>query len=275
MSPRKEPRFFALEGDPLDYRGPDDPARHCEFTTLEAYSRLFDGALPQHKAIGEASTLYLYHPDAPERIRHYIPDVRLIVILRNPAERAYSNFVFARMQGREPIEDFQSALDAEEKRIEKRWGPLWHYKAKGFYHQQLSRYISRFPSDRIRPFLFDDLSSDRMRFARDVFEFLGVDPEFRPDLVSEHNVSGVPRSRLALSMLSPGSIAQRASSFAPPRLRRNVARFLRRRAISRPPPMPPEVRCALNEIYRSDILRLQDLLDRDLSSWLENTSNGH
>ena len=92
MSEFKEPRFFALENDPLDYRGPNDPAAHCEYKTLEAYETLFAG-VRNERAAGEASTLYLYHEDAAERIRHYVPDMKMIAVLRHPVEQAYSNLL--------------------------------------------------------------------------------------------------------------------------------------------------------------------------------------
>lgn len=103
MSPAKEPRFFALEGKNLKFLGPKkDPGNRCRFTTLEAYRELFQG-VSSEVAIGEASTLYLYSQEAPKRIQHYIPDAKLIAILRNPIKRAYSNFVHAMQDDREVL----------------------------------------------------------------------------------------------------------------------------------------------------------------------------
>ena len=167
MSEFKEPRFFALENDPLDYRGPNDPAAHCEYKTLEAYTALFSG-VTHERAIGEASTLYLYHPDAAERILHYEPDMKLIAVLRHPVEQAYSNFVYLRRDGREPCEDFREAVALEEHRTkELRWGPLWHYTGRGFYGEQLERYFARFDRSQIRIYLFEDLRADPVSLCQD------------------------------------------------------------------------------------------------------------
>src|SRR5581483_6498173 len=119
-SPIKGPCFFAFdEGARVRVAGPGDQAvfdRHV-VTDPVAYRRLFDGVTPAHRAAGEASVLYLYAPAAAARIARTIPDVRLIAILRNPVERAFSSFQHLRRDGREPLADFAEALRAEDARV--------------------------------------------------------------------------------------------------------------------------------------------------------------
>ncbi|HEY1419866.1 MAG TPA: sulfotransferase, partial [Candidatus Dormibacteraeota bacterium] len=96
ISPSKEPMFFVAEGLPeVPYRGPSDREVLLRWdswvNTLEHYESLFGGATVE-KAIGEASTWYLYDEGAPHRIKHHVPDAKLIAVLRNPVERAYSAF---------------------------------------------------------------------------------------------------------------------------------------------------------------------------------------
>ena len=138
MSPVKEPKFFALGGERLDYRGPGDEARMrgASVTSLEDYRELFRGVSTE-TAVGEASTLYLYSERAAARIKHHVPDVKLIAVLRNPVDRAYSDFLHLVRDGIEPLTDFPQALEAEESRIRSRWAPMWHYRRRGFYHPQL------------------------------------------------------------------------------------------------------------------------------------------
>jgi len=94
MSPVKEPNFFALEGGELNYpQGTVDPRYLAQcITTKEEYNQQFEG-VSNEIAVGEASPIYLYHPQAPVRIKNCLPNVKIIVILRNPIERAYSNFL--------------------------------------------------------------------------------------------------------------------------------------------------------------------------------------
>ena len=90
----KETNFFALEGTRADFKGPgdDECLNRLAVTDLESYERLFEGVTDQ-VAIGEASPLYLYHPEAPRRIKALIPHTRIVAILRNPTDRAFSSFM--------------------------------------------------------------------------------------------------------------------------------------------------------------------------------------
>ena len=115
LSPKKEPEFFSYEGREVDFNGPkgEEQANHGIkqhiTANIEEYRALFRGASDE-KAIGEASTMYLYSPQAPSRIKHYIPKVKLIAIFRNPVDRAYSTFSYLTLQGREPLSEFSQAL---------------------------------------------------------------------------------------------------------------------------------------------------------------------
>lgn len=278
MSPEKEPRFFALEGEKPDFRGPADDRgiNRCRFTDIESYRELFRGVSGE-KAAGEASTLYLYSPKAPERISHHVPDAKLIAVLRNPADRAYSAFLFMARDSREPLSDFDRALAEEERRIAENWGPEYHYRLRGLYHSQLKRYYDRFDRGQIKVYLYDELNSNPEGVVRDIFRFLGVDDEFEPDMASRHNVSGVPQSRvlqsvyLSLRRSSPAKSALKALIPEKPRreMYRRVLEGVQSRNLAKAPPLSPETRQALIEVYRKDIIETQELIGRDLSGWLQ------
>jgi hypothetical protein len=280
MSPVKEPKFFAFEGEEADFRGPPPEdlsggtGAPWAITDLEAYRALF-GGVTDETAVGEASTLYLYYNEkTAERIRRRVPEAKLIAVLRDPAERAYSHFLFMRSHGREPLADFARALDAEEERVRERWWPAFHYTRAGFYHEQLSRYFELFGREQIRIYLYEDLKTDPSGVTRDVFRFLGVDDAFVPDGMSvRHNPSGIPKSSSLYAFLYSGF--RRARPFVEPHLpkglRHRVPRLvasLKTRNLDKPR-LLPEVRGRLIGEYREDVLRLQDLIGRDLSSWLE------
>ena len=145
VSPVKEPNFFALEGEKPDFRAPGSEERinSWSVTDVEAYRALFEGA-GEEEALGEASAMYLYSEKAPGRIRHHLPNTKLVAVLRDPVERAYSSFLHLKRNGREPLDDFVEALEAEERRIRDNWEWIWHYKNMGFYHEQLRRYHEAF-----------------------------------------------------------------------------------------------------------------------------------
>ena len=268
MSKIKEPRFFALEGHPLNFTGPDpERIRTGTTTELSDYLELFQEAR-RAIAIGEASTIYLNHERAPGAIARSVPDARIVAVLRHPAERAFSAFQFELRDGREPLPAFEDALDAEAQRVKDGWYMGSEYKGNGFYARSLNRYFDRFDPARIRVYLYEDLVEKPLWLLNDLFSFLGVDPHFTPDVSIRHNVSGRARSaglqrwltgrqpfKEALKKAIPEQWGHRIISWGQSR---NVVR-------SR---LNPETRLRLIREYRDDIRSLQTLIGRDLSHWL-------
>jgi hypothetical protein len=269
MSPVKEPHFFAIEGGRANFRSPGAEAgiNRKSVADSKEYEALFDGARGE-KAIGEASTSYLYSPEAPGRVEDHLPEAKFIAVLRDPAERAYSTFLALRLGGREPLEDFSHALEAERERIESGWEHIWHYKNLGFYHDQLSRYGEALEEGRMRIYLYEDLSADPRGVVRDAYRFLGVDDSFVPDTAQRHNMSGVSKNGFLVSLVRKRHPVKTAiKPLVPAAVRRRLVSDLQERVLSRPP-FPPEARRELVEAYREDVVRLQDLIGRDLSAWL-------
>jgi hypothetical protein len=277
MSFNKEPHFFAFEGKRPDFQGPGDQELYDDIgvSDIEVYRALFRG-VAKETAIGEASVYYLYLPRARERIQHYVPDVKIIAILRDPAERAYSNFLHMIRDRKEPLSDFARALQAEEDRIQNNWGPLWHYRQVGFYYEQLKRYYEVFDREQIRVYLYEDLNDNPTTTLKDAYTFLGVDNTFASDVSVRHNVSGVPKNNhwhaLHKFLLEPHPVKAIFKPFLPVKLRRalphRLVNTLRNRNLDKPP-FPVEVRRYLTEVYSDDILKLQELIQRDLSKWLQ------
>jgi hypothetical protein len=205
---------------------------------------------------------------AAPRILHYLPDVKLFAVLRNPVDRAYSNFQQAVRQGREPLADFQTVLDLENERIRQNWSPLFWYKHNGLYWRQLSEFYARFPRDQIRIYLYDDLSSDAAALMAEIYRFLGVDPRHRPDVSMKYHPSGIPRFRPLYGFLQ--GVRNRIrflDRVLPASVRNPIHTAVRDGLLGPAPSMSPIIRKELMEYYREDILRLQDLLRRDLKAW--------
>jgi len=165
MSTPKELRYFSNVSSP-----PEGIPHHRAVFSLEEYKSYFD-AVTDEKAYGESSPMYLYTPGTAERIRTAIPDVKILAILRNPIDRAYSAYTHALRDWIETAETFEEALEKEPERIGAGWGMLWHYANAGYYYEQLSRYYKVFDPDQIRVFLHDDLSKRRRRDAEGNFPF--------------------------------------------------------------------------------------------------------
>lgn len=274
VSADREPNFFVAEGQPeVPYCGPGDRAAlgglNMWVSTLEQYQALFSGVTTE-KAIGEGTAWYIYYEEAPRRIQRHIPDAKLIAVLRNPVDRAYSAYTMLLRDGRETIGDFARALAAEEDRIQHNWEPIWYYVTMGFYTAQLKRYYATFAPSQIRVILYDDYNARPLEVVKDLYQFLGVDDQFTPDTSKRYNVSMVPKN-LAMHTLVAGEhpVKTALKAVLPSGLRQAMKQRVVERNLTRPVPMAPEVRRQLVETFRADILDLEQLIGRDLSHWLE------
>jgi Sulfotransferase family len=268
VSPQKELRFFPFENQRPDRRGPSDyTTKEPIITDIEEYRSFFaQGA--GYPARGELSPLYLHFPRSAERIRHHVPDVKLIAILRQPAERAYSHYITMRRDGLERL-DFAEAIAAEDRRVADGWWHRWHYRHKGFYAAQLKRYFDLFRREQLRVYLYEDYVADPVGLVQDLFRFLNVDDTFVPDMTVRHNESKLPRNRaLQVYLQESRRTKDLIKQFVPGKLSRRIGDRLRRLNLTKPA-FPEEMRRRLTEVYREDILKLQDMLGRDLSHWLK------
>jgi hypothetical protein len=274
LSPRKHTRFFAYESEDPGFNGPAPtrPTMPYAIADVEAYHALFEGATDE-TAIGEASHSYLYRPDTAERIRRYAPDMKLIAILRDPAERAYSHYKQMVRNGRERIGDFNLALQIEQERLRDNWWPEFHYVRVGLYSLQLRRYFDLFERDQIKVYLYEDLNSDPLGMLRDVFRFLDVDDAFVPEATIRYNASGLPRNEaLHLFLQRLRGVRPIAERLLPERQYRRLLRVgggLHNRNLTRARLSPEARRRVIDTYLREDILKLQGLIQRDLSAWLE------
>jgi hypothetical protein len=266
MSRVKEPLFFAFEGRKVDFKGPgDESINRRVITDFGDYSALFAGS-EGHRAVGEASVSYLYYPESAERAAKYVPDAKLIAILRCPADRAFSNYQHAIREQRETL-SFDRALRAEPDRVIANWSPFFHYRAKGWYYTQLKHWMQYFPSSQFLVLLYEDLSKDPAGVMREIYEFLGVDPEFHPMLRVKKNVSGKPRSQWLHEFIkSNSSMHALARSVLPTALRARMKAEVIRVNLSRSS-ANPATRRQLMSSYAPDIAKLQDLIGRDLTVW--------
>ncbi len=265
MSPIKEPMFFILEGDTKEYVGPVLPKG---FRDIEAYRSVFRG-VREEKAVGEASPFYLFSPKAPPKIKKYIPQVKIIALLRDPVDRAYSHYMLHCMGQLEPLSDFREAVAAEKERIRKGWFIYWCYQGLGYYGKQIERYFSYFNPSQFRFFLLEDLIHSPDRLFREIFQFLGIDENIRIRKPEKYNSSGNLNNRFVRYMVLKPNIIKSA-------LKKVLSEWTQYYLLTKftnisltKPPLSLEIRGQMIELFREDILKTQDLIQRDLSAWLE------
>jgi Sulfotransferase family len=272
LSPIKEPKFFLTDGPPPTKGGPGDALTYREHIwQRDKYEELFDAA-PPGTLRGEATPLYLYDPEAVNRIHALIPGVKLIVIIRDPVERAHSNWTHLWSAGLEPVGDFVRACAEEERRKAAGWASFWHYKGLGRYGEQLTRVYDLFPREQVLVFRYRKLIDDPAGTLDQICTFLGVETGVLTEIPRE-NVTAHPEQTLthravalgmrasnALGRLLPGSAATAATH----RLERFLQRDRRRRQ-----PLSWHQRQALLPEFADDIKLLETVLGEDFTDWLE------
>ena len=259
VNPGKGTGFFSWEGEETDFKGPGDD-QQLLINNLEDYRSLFEGV--SQDTIGEVCTDYIYGSKDPERIYHHIPNAKLIAILRDPSDRGYSQFLGNYRDGIEPLTDFADALREEDARIANNWHYRWHYKQRGFYYAQLKRYFDRFDDRQIKVYLYEDYADHPVNLIQDIFRFLEVDDTFIPDISQRSNTAKVPKNK---------QLHQSLKKFRKlmPRGKRVVDYLINRNLYVSKPQLSPDIRQQLIQAYREDILKLQGLIQCDLSKWLE------
>lgn len=265
MSEPKEPIFFEAEYERgLDYY----------------WQRYFKGWQGQRMA-GEARPANLFLPYIPQRIKDCAPEARLVATLRNPIDRAYSHWWLKRCDGNES-RTFETAVRENLARIEsgcrfegEEGARIWReslrpghggssfavYVDLGYYAEQIARYLELFPRRQIKILLFEDLCRDSLQVTRELWEFLGLDPERGSPDDNTYSVSLSP----SLKPLVRFSRVSGLRRLLPPRLRARIRSAAARWVTT--PPMDPDTRSWLQEHYRPHIRELEKLIERDLRHW--------
>jgi hypothetical protein len=261
MSPVKEPSYFA----PNYIRR--DPGRFLR--DKKEYLKLFENA-SGYIAVGEATPIYLWDPDAPKLIHQTVPHARIIMILRDPIERAYSSYLTKKKYRGDMKSSFYDELMRDYKSQEKLFGRSSRYVEFGMYYEQVKRYFDIFGREQVKVIIFEEFAQHTVQTVNEVLAFLGVNHTVT-EISEQYHPYSVPR----------GPLAQWIFSFIYGLTSRNVRLFkivttlLPRSLIEslpekmffkrkQKPKIDPQSVKFLQEIYRDDVIRLESLLGRSL-----------
>lgn len=278
-SPVKEPKYY-LCGDapPPAYRGPGDAHSRQEWIwRRDDYLGLFAAAPPGAVTI-ESTPFYLYDADARRRIAEDLPDARLIAVVRDPVDRAYSNWMHLWVDGLEPSPDFVAACLAEDDRVAAGWAPFWHYLRLGRYGEQLADLLGRVDRDRVLVLRYRDLVDEPARTLDRVSGFLGID-EGRVTTIPPDNSRVFVRPGLRTAMLGRMVRAGAfAGAFAPPRAWRTASRpllaALQHGGDAARPKLTAEQRGRLVDVFADDIGLLEELTGESFTQWRSAAARG-
>ncbi len=271
MSAIKEPKFFLTAGPPPTRGGPGDAKTYREHVwRIQDYEALFESA-PAGMLRGESTPFYLYDRSAQARIRTLIPDAKLIAVLRDPIERAHSNWTHLWSAGLEPIGDFVQACDEEERRIAAGWAHFWHYTRIGHYGEQLQHLYTVFPTKQVLVIRYRQLLEQPASTLGRICSFLRVEPGIVAEVPKE-NVTAHPEStpgrRAAARALRLGAAVGRfLPGSAETAVTDSLIRLLQRDGRPRRP-LNWAQRQALIPRLEADVKLLEKITEENFSDWL-------
>ena len=281
MSPVKEPHFFATDivmenlGEKVkrDLKqqdtekfisdGMQGTLHRAYIRDRELYQKLFANAQAA-KITGEASPSYLYSATAATAIFAYNPAAKIIIILRNPAERAYSHYLMDRRIGF-TNDGFATALNKDGQSPYKTWGASSNYIELGMYYEQVKRYFEIFPKNQIFVLLQEDLKKDPLVMMKALFRFLVISEQHLPNFSKKHNEAVVPRYPFVSRILE-----SKIYSWIGASMKNNPMKQQIKKIFFKEPDYEMkdnEVIRKLKLLYQHDIEKLSVLLNRDLSLW--------
>ena len=255
MSSVKEPNYFSneeLESQDLYYASKN-------ITDEKDYHSLFQ-ANGEKKKLGEASVSYLFYPKVSKRIFTYNKDAKIIIILRNPVDRAYSHYKMDFRLGfvKRDFEDLVLNNNKE--------GSLFYqqYIDLGLYHQQVKSYIDEFGSTNVCVMFYEDLKKDRATFVNNIFSFLNLKSDSNINFNLKYNKSKLPSNNFMRYLYSISLVRKTASFLFNERLINFINKNFFRESNQE---IESKVRHKLNQVFLNDIFMLEKLLNKDLSSW--------
>lgn len=244
------------------------PIHIAHITREEDYLRLFAPA--QHaKAIGEMSLSYMLYEQTPLELSKTYPQAKIMAMLRNPADRAFSQYVMNLKQGKILEQDFLKEIIADDQAKIQGWGANHQYLMIGKYYEQLKRYYDVFPAEQIKIFLFDDYKNNPEQTVKEMFEFLGVNSELEIDTSQKANEGGVPKLKKLNYLLNQSGVISWAKNNLPRSWREPFKKLMYNTKKQDMPRMTEQERQYLVDYYREDILQLEKLIQKDLQNWLQ------
>lgn len=280
LSPVKEPKFYLTDGRPPPrsrHRGPGDAHSAQEWVwRRDRYLRLFADA-PPSALRGESTPFYLHDRAAQRRLVADVPDVKVVVVVRDPVDRALSNWVHLRADGLEPEADFLRAVGLEDERAAAGWAPFWRYRDLGRYGEQLRDLRTLLPAEQVLVLRYRDVVSHPATTLDRVAGFLGVATGLAHAVPPDNVKPYVPDTARYRALARATRLGAAAGALVPPRVWRVastplLAALHAERAPR--PTLPVEVRRAVLEPLLPDIALLEELTGESFDDWRSDVGRG-
>lgn len=257
---RKELHYFSGPELVRHINGPGDDRIPPSLVRDEmAYLAEFAHLSPRVAHVADVSPSYLQNPATAQRIHTFAPDARIVIMLREPASKIFSQYVHLWSEGRETL-PFEAAFEKSAERRAAGYSKMFDYEGGGYYTAAVARYFNIFGRDRVQVVLFEEMFGVNDTARLQLERFLGVDfPKGTPPKV---NVSGRITSRFWGPLLDSGVLRRPARQFLPLWLRSNLSQFIRSSVKTEKPALDPVTRTMLRRRYAEEVADLEDLLGR-------------
>ncbi len=248
MSPRKEPLFFVNDVFIEDTRN--------SIRDKKEYLKLYKN-VGNEKIIGEASP-YLWYPESARRIYEVVPRARIIIILRNPIERAFSHHTMS-LRDRLAEGSFHEALMTQRSRIKKNNSDVPHFLKLSFYFDDVKRFIDIFGKDQVKIILFENFVKDEKKTLKQVLQFLDIKYDVGNLKIKKHHPSSTPRTPLTNFIINNNFISKIVNRLLSDSLKLDLRDRILFKEISKSS-IPDEDKKLLYQFYKEDVEKLQKIL---------------
>ncbi len=289
MSPIKEPNFFAKDLKLSDFRGGYkeplmfnlnkyfskkvlDFVHLAYITDIEMYLKLYKD-VKNEIAIGEASTSYLYSKVAAKEIYKFNNDAKIIILLRNPVERAFSHYLMNLQIGLTDNFNFLSDFYQDLKVNKKGWGISHLYFELGLYYEMVNRYLEIFPKENVKIIIFEEFKKKPKKVFWEILKFLNLRKDYNVDLTKKYNISNIPKNPKLHKKIK--FIAIPFKRILPDKIKNKIKNFYNKFIfVEKKIYLTKKEKSQIFKFFENDINKLEHLLNMDLSIWKENNDKG-
>ena len=246
----------------------DLAAKEGQIKTTHAYFNLFKGVKGQ-KAIGETSPSYINYPDSFKNINKHLSNPKVIILIRDPVKRAYSNYLHLLREQRE-TKNFSQSLELEDKRKEEGYSDFWYYKFNSFYYDKIIKAKEAFTDVLI--LTQEELNKNTKKTIATAYRFLEVDDDFTPaNFNNKYNKGGLYKKNTITNFVfrqgKIKSLIKKAFNITP--WMKSIKNNIISRYQYKPDPIDSDLQNKLTKLFKKDVLKITEI-GVDTSLWDDN-----
>lgn len=266
MPLKKELHFFSSDKLLKLNKGPGDKeVKKFMITSLSDYKKIYKN-VKHEKAIGEVSPSYINHPDRIPLIKKTLGEPKIIIILRDPINRAYSNYLHLLREKREDL-PFLEALKKEDTRIKEKYSDFWYYKFNSTYFEKVDQFKKSFKD--VYLLTQEELNNNTKETVKSIYSFLGVTIKTPDNLNIRYNAGGLYKDNLITNLILKQSLIKSTlKKIIPitPKMKNLKERFMLR-FHKKAPQISEEEENFLVEKFKNDVIKLNSFYDVNTSNW--------